>query len=41
MVLANEDLNPVLVTTAAERRRRLARNILALEEELGKGPLCI
>jgi hypothetical protein len=38
-VLADEDLDPVLVATAAERRRRLARDVLAPEEELGEGPL--
>ena len=38
-ILADEDLDLVLVATAVERRRRLARDVLALEEELGKGPL--
>ena len=40
-VLADEDLDPVLVAMATERRRRLARDVLALEEELGEGPLYI
>jgi hypothetical protein len=40
-VLPNEDLNPILVTIAPEGRRRLASDVLALEEELREGTLCI
>ena len=41
MVLANKDLNLVLVTAGLEGGRRLARNILAVKEELYKGALGI
>lgn len=39
-VLANEDLDPVPVITVTECWRRFARNVPALEEELGESPLC-
>jgi hypothetical protein len=38
-VLPDEDLNPILVATAPEGRRRLASNVLVLEEELREGTL--
>jgi hypothetical protein len=41
MILANKDLNLVLVTIVIEHRRHLAYNVLVLEEELSKGPLYI
>ena len=38
-VAPDEDLDPILVLTLLEGRRRLASDVLALEEELRKGPL--
>ena len=40
-VLADEDLNPVLVVAGLEGGRRLAHNVLAVEEELREGALGI
>ena len=40
-VLPNEDLNPILVAIAPEGWRRLTSDVLALEEELYEGTLCI
>jgi hypothetical protein len=39
VVLANEDLNLVLVAAGLERGRRLARDVLVVEEELREGAL--
>jgi hypothetical protein len=41
VVLADEDLNLVLVAVGLEGGRRLARDILAVEEELREGALGI
>jgi hypothetical protein len=39
VVLADEDLDPVLVAAGPEGGRRLAYDILAVEEELREGAL--
>jgi hypothetical protein len=39
VVLADEDLNPVLVVARLEGGRRLAYDVLAVEEELREGAL--
>lgn len=41
VITSDEDLNPVLVLAPPEHRRRLASDVLAPEEELRKGPLCV
>jgi hypothetical protein len=41
VVLANKDLDPVLVAAGLEGGRRLARDVLVVEEELHEGALGI